>query len=286
MKKSIMKLIMNLLYCLPKGFAHKIYYYHRMKRKLNLKNPIDLNEKIQWLIVYRYGIREADYTDKLIVKQKLEKFDEKLHIPKLYFSFDSVNQIDYDKLPDKFVLKTNNGCGNVFICRDKKNFDLKNAKAQLKKTLKEKFAKKNLEYHYSYIKPKIICEEFLDDNSGKLPTDYKFYCFNGVVKCILVCTDRIDENNKSISYFDIKWNKLDYEKDKYKNNKIIEKPKNLSEMLRIASKLSKDFNFVRVDLYNINGDIYFGELTFTPACGMINNITQVALNQLGNNLKL
>ena len=286
MKSIIRNIIMNILYIMPKKFAHIIFYKHRMHKKLDLNNPTDFNEKIQWLIVNRYGKKEAKYTDKYLVKNLLKNFDEDLKIPNLYFCYNNINEIKKNDLPNEFVMKANNGCGSVFVCRDKNSFDFKKAKSELSIAIKENFAKKNLEYHYSYIEPKIICEELLNDNKNHLPIDYKFYCFDGMVKCVLVCTDRVDENNKSISYYDVNWNKLDYELDQYKNNKINKKPLNFNKMIDIASKLSKGFEFVRVDLYNINGNIYFGELTFTPACGMINNINQSALDELGKCLKL
>jgi len=288
MKMLLKKIYMSILYLLPKKMAHKIFYKHNMKKTLNVENPKDLNEKIQWLIINDYGVKEARYTDKYLVKQVLAKeiTNPNLIIPKLFSSYDNANEIILDDLPNRFVLKANNGCGNVFVCRNKEEFDLKNAKKNLAKSVKQNFAKKNLEYHYKYIKPKIICEELLDDGSNSLPVDYKFYCFNGKVKCILVCSDRVDENNKKISYYDINWNKLDYELDSYKNDFGCNKPDNLEQMLDIAAELSTNFKFVRVDLYNINGKIYFGELTFTPACGLIKNIKQSALDELGSYLLL
>lgn len=288
MKKLLKKIYMFFLYLLPKSIAHSFFYRQNMKKKLNLKNPTDLNEKIHWLIVNEQGKEEAMYTDKYLVKKLLLECSNNLnfHIPKLFSEYSSADVINFEDLPNKFVLKANNGCGNIFVCRDKKNFDLEKAKIQLSKSIKQNFAKKNLEYHYKYIKPRIICEELLDDGSNSLPIDYKFYCFNGVVKCVLVCSERIDENNKKIAYYDTNWEKLDYELDCYKNNFVHNKPENLEKMINIASALSAKFKFVRVDLYNVNGKIYFGELTFTPACGLIKNIKQSALNELGSYLQL
>lgn len=285
-KKYVKLFVMNILYYMPKSISHKLFYYYRTNKKLNLKNPRDLNEKIQWLIVNKYGKKEGMLADKYAVKKKIDNFDKELNIPSLYGVFKKYEDIDFAKLPDKFVLKTNNGCGNVFICRNKTKFDYTNSRKELTHALKEKFSKKNLEYHYDYIEPRIICEELLEDEKGNIPNDYKFYCFRGYVKCVLVCSDRIDENNKSIFYYDTNWKELDYVKDSYYNSKKIEKPKNFNSMVRIASELSKDHDFVRVDLYNIDGKIYFGELTFTPACGMIYNLKQSALDELGDLLIL
>ena len=142
----------------------------------------------------------------------------------------------------------------------------------------------NFEYHYKYIKPCIICEEYLKDKNYYMPIDYKIYCFNGKADCILVCTER--EKNLRLDYYDLNWNYLNYSKKEYRNNTKLEKPKNLQEMIKIAEKLAGDNIFVRVDLYNINGKIYFGELTFTPCAGTVYYNTQEALNYFGEKLKV
>ena len=286
MKKVIWGILMNILYLFPREIAHKILYRIVMKKKLNLDNPYDLNEKIQWLLLNRYGENEAFLADKYLVKKFLTEKGYGKYIPKLYAVYDNVYDINLDTLPEKFVLKTNNGCGNVFVCKDKNSFNLNKAKKVLNTALKKNFAKVNLEYHYSLIKPKILCEEFLDDGTEKLPTDYKFYCFNGKVECVLVCTDRIDENNKTIAYYDRNWKRLAFESEEYVSSKNIEKPENFEEMLSLASNLSVGHNFVRVDLYNLNGKIYFGELTFTPACGMIYSLKQESLDYLGSYINI
>lgn len=286
MKKFIDFIFNEILWCMPHELAHKMLYRYRMGEKLNLKDPTNINEKIQWLILNEYGEDEGNLTDKVLVKKILAEKGFEKYIIKTINVYNDVNEINIENLPSRFVLKTNNGCGNIIVCRNKELLDMRKTKNILNKALNENFAKKNLEYHYSFIKPKILCEELLDDKSGKNPLDYKFYCFNGYVHCVLVCTDRIDENNKNICYYDTKWKKLDYVKEEYKNDQEISKPENFEEMLTLASKLSVGHKFVRVDLYNIRGKIYFGELTFTPACGMIYNLNSKALDELGAYIKL
>lgn len=265
---------------MPKGVAHKILYYKMTGKKLNLKNPQDLNEKLQYLIVYKYRKKYGELADKYLVRNFVKKRGYEDILPKIYGVYNSIEEIDYDNLPNKFVIKPNNGSGGIFVCRDKKNLDFKNAKKSLKKSLKENFAEMYLEYHYSYIKPKIICEEFLEDKENDLPLDYKFYCFDGHVECLLLCSER--SYKMRADYFDINWHPIDYSKKEYQSNKVHNKPKNFDKMLEIASALSKGFAFVRVDLYNIDGKIYFGEMTFTPSSGVLHRNTQKSLDYLGS----
>ena len=273
------RLLKEILYVLPKKTAHKIAYYRRMKKKLNLENPVNLNEKIQYLIVNKYGKREAMLADKQLVKSYIKEIDNEILIPKTYRVYKNAFDIQLEDLPEKFVLKCNHGSGNVFICTSKKDFDLDKAKKELNRAIKFNFAKKHLEYHYSQIERCIIAEEYLDDSKNRNPIDYKFYCFNGHVESILVCSER--DQKLRLDDFDLEWNKLDYTYEEFKSDKDIEKPEKLNDMIEIAKKLSKDHPFVRVDLYEINGKIYFGEFTFTPAAGFIHYYKDDALNHLG-----
>lgn len=283
--KSFCKnLLAHILYYLPKPIAHKIFYYIIMKKRLNLEHPRDFNEKIQYLMVYHHSKLETTLADKLLVRDYIIKKGYESILPKLYGIYNNVLEIDFKKLPTEFVLKTNNGCGGVILCNNKNLLNIEKSKKILTNNLKTNFTKKSLEYHYEQIVPKIICEELIKDKNKKQPTDYKFYCFAGHVECILVCTDR--EKEVRLDYFDLNWNYLDYAKEKFRSHKKIPKPKNLEKMILIASQLSKDFKFVRVDLYNANGNIYFGELTFTPASGLIKYNTKEALEYLGSLISL
>lgn len=279
------KVLKRILKFLPKSLAHELLYKRIMGKTLNLKNPKDFNEKIQYLIVYKYGKKEADLADKYLVKQYVAQLNIKdLYIPKTYKAYTSVDDIKLDELPSRFVLKCNHGSGDSIICQDKNNFDLETAKDKLFHSLKNDFSNNLLEYHYSLINPVIIAEEYLDDKSNKNPLDYKFYCFNGKVESILVCSER--DKKLRLDDFDLKWNKLNYTYDEYKSKKNIEKPVNLDKMIKIASDLSKNLPFVRIDLYNIDGKIYFGEFTFTPAAGLIKYYNDDALLNLGEKINL
>jgi len=283
-KKIINKVIMCVLWLLPKTIAHKLLYYKRVHKKLNLKNPKDFNEKLQYLILYKHGEKEKECSDKYLVRENLKELGYEDLLPKLYGAYKTFDEINISELPEKFVLKTNNGSGTAFICLDKNNFDFNKCKKMLNKNLKRNFAKESLEYHYMNIKPLIICEEYIDDGNGKNPLDYKIHCFNGNPECILVCSERA--NGLKRDYYDLNWEYLNYTKEEYRNINSHKKPLNLEEMIKIARELSKGFPFVRVDLYNVNGKIYFGELTFTPNAGINKNLKQEALDYFGNLIEI
>ncbi len=264
---------------------HKEFYKRVIGKELRLDSPRDLNEKIHWRIINRVGRREARLADKILVKKYVEGLGiPGLRIPKTLAVYKDVGEIDLDKLPERFVLKCNHFSGDVFICKDKAKFDLESAKQRLDEVLKKDFSKINLEYHYHYITPRVMAEEYLDDGKNKNPVDYKFYCFEGEPKSIMVCSGR--DNGVRFDDFDLEWNSLDFEKEEYKSKKNLRKPENLDEMIRIVKKLAKGMEFVRVDLYEIGGEIYFGEYTFTPGAGIIVHYKQDALDYLGDKLKI
>lgn len=283
MNNSLRKLWYSVfLWNLPKKTAHKIIYRRAMKKKLDLDNPKDYNEKIQYLML-NYGERETNCTDKYKVREYIKEKGLEDILPKLYGVYKDANEIKWDELPEQFVLKTNHGCACTIICKNKSELDKKQTIDKLNKSLKQNYAKLTLEYHYSNIEPRIICEEYLHESEQRLlPLDYKILCFSGKPECVLVCSDR--ESKVKRKYYDINWNKLNYLKETSKNE--FEKPKNWNEMLEIAKILSKDFPFVRVDLYNINGKIYFGELTFSPDAGINQSLKKEALDYFGSLINL
>lgn len=282
MKHKLFSLILKVL---PKSLAHRILYSRRTGKKLNLKNPIDLNEKLQYLIIYKFNEKEAYLSDKYLVKEHIKKMNvSNLNIVKTLGVYKTVDEIDLSKLPNEFILKCNHGSGKVFICMDKKTFDFDEAKKELKKELKEDYSNNLLEHHYQYISPVIIAEEHLNDNGNKNPIDYKFYCFNGKVINLLVCSER--ETGLRLNDYDINWNELENVKNEFRGRKKIEKPQNFDKMIKICEKLSKGIPFVRIDLYNIDGKIYFGEFTFTPMGGVINYYTDDALKFYGDLIDL
>lgn len=274
--------IKSILYWIPKKSLTKLRYYYATQKKLNLKKPKDFNEKVLYLMLNEFGEKERDCADKYQVRNYVKEKGLKSILINLYDKYDDVDQIKFDKLPNEYVLKTNHGCGCTIIKIKDKEIDSNLAIKELKNSLKRNYAKETLEYHYEKIKPCILCEEYLSENNKISPTDYKIFCFNGKAKFLLVCGDR-DSVVKKV-YYDLNWDKLKCTKEEQIGE--FDKPENFEEMIKVAEKLSEDFKFVRVDLYNINGKIYFGELTFTPRGGINTTIKQEYLDKWGELIKI
>ena len=280
----IRRVIYEILYLLPKDIAVKIRYKISTGKNLNLKNPITFDEKIQYLSVYKYGKKESDLSDKLKVRDYITKIGLSDILTKIYGVYDKFDEINFESLPDEYVLKTNHGCACTIIKQRKVNLDKKGLRKKITKSLQTNYAKSALEYHYASIKPKIICEQYLKEDDHINPADYKFFCFDGFVDCCLACFNR-EKNIKKI-YYNCNWEKINYVKKEYITNDDFPMPKNYDKMIEIASKISKGFPFVRVDLYNINGKIYFGEMTFTPKGGINSTYTDNVQKYLGSLIDL
>ena len=268
----------------------KILYRRRLKERINLKNPKKFNEKIQWLKLNVYPKNEiyARCADKYLVREYIKECGCEEILNKLYGVYDSTKQIEWNKLPNQFVLKWNFGCGLNIICSDKTKLDEKDVKQKLKRWKHSKFYLKTSEMHYSKIKRKIVCEEYLSNDNGTGLDDYKIYCFNGRADSIMVCVGR-SEGKPKFYYFDREWNWLkDYSYDgiNSKSEINIEKPKCFDDMIKYAEILSKPFPFVRVDLYVANNKVYFGELTFTPAAGLDAEKTLIADESQASKIKI
>lgn len=249
-------------------FMSKLYFKIVLKEKLDLKNPRTFNEKLQWLKLYYYPQNDlaVKCADKYRVREYIkDKGYENTLVP-LLGAWDNVEDIDWDSLPNKFVLKCNHGCAYNIVCNDKTEFDRIKAKKQLNTWLKEDFGAFNIEPHYSNIKKhKITCEKFLGDNL----VDYKFFCFNGIPKFIYVSSDLIHDRQAKIGFFNIEGSKINLKRDDYASIEKIELPSFYNEILEMASKLCKDFPFVRVDFFVTDNKYYFAELTFTPSACMM-----------------
>ncbi len=272
------KRFFELLTKISPNLSSRILFFIRIKKFPNLKNPQTFNEKATWLKLNKYANDELviKCADKYRVREYIESKGYASILNELYGVYDNFNDIDFSKLPQKFALKCNHGCAYNLICEDKSSFDIKNAEKKVNSWLKEKYGCATTELHYTKIKPKIIIEKYLCDKKGEMPTDYKFYCFNGKVKFIVVCSERGMHGKTKYDYYDTDWNELPYGLSIYNSNKTCKKPKNLNEMIKISEDLSSDFPFVRVDLYNTKEKIIFGELTFTPACSCDHTITKEA----------
>lgn len=241
-----------------------------MGRKLNLKNPQTFNEKLQWLKLYN---RKPEYTtmvDKYAVKEYVANIIGEEYIIPTLGVWDNIEEIDWDALPNQFVLKTTHGGGGggVVICKDKATFSRQEACQKLQRSLNSDIYLNYREWPYKDVRKRIIVEKYMVDESGVELKDYKFFCFNGQVKCFKVDFDRFISHKAN--YYDRDANLLPFGEVccMPDSSKVLEKPKNFEMMLTLAETLSKDITFARIDFYNINGKIYFGEITFFPASGM------------------
>ncbi len=231
--------------------------------ELDWENPKTYNEKINVSKLFYATDKKAMLSDKILVRDWIRnKIGDEYLIPILGI-YDNFEDIDFSKLPEKFVMKMNNDSGSVFVCKDKRDINLKILKNKYLYFTKRNYAYEGYEMHYKDIKPKIVIEKFM----GNSINDYKFQCFNGNVICCRVDYDRFRDHRRN--FYDLNWNILPFNKGDYTNTEQQEqKPNNFNKMVEIAKNLSNGFDQVRVDLYNIGDRIYFGEMTFTNGNGM------------------
>jgi hypothetical protein len=246
----------------------KFYFKIVLKKDLDFETPKTFNEKLQWMKLYYYPFNETviQCADKYAVRKFIEqKGYEKLLVP-LIGHWERAEDIQWDRLPDRFVLKCNHGCAYNILCSDKDKFDKKAAEKQLNSWMNEDFGAFNIELHYSKIKPHVItCEEYLGDNI----TDYKFFCFNGEPKFIYVSNDLVHDRQAQIGFFNLDGSKMDLRRDDYEDITSVKLPDFFREMLSVAEDLCSAFPFVRVDFFLANNTYYFAELTFTPSACMM-----------------
>ena len=253
--------------------------------EIDLKNPVYFSEKIQWSKLYSSSRLKAKLADKYAVRHWIEKRIGSEYLIPLIGVYKDFDQIDFSKLPDKFVMKCNHGSGWNIVVKDKKQLVIDTARKQINEWMATNFAyKAGMEMHYKYIKPRIVIEEYLENSGGEL-VDYKFLCFNGKAKICWVDTGRYTGHKRDL--FDMNWNHIPVIFEYPNSSKVIEKPKNFAEMVNLAEKLAKGFDQVRVDFYLLNdGSIKFGEMTFTSGTGTDRFIPRIYDYILGEQIKL
>jgi hypothetical protein len=263
-------LVFHLGHLLPNGLYLKLFFWSVNGYKLNLSAPVTFCEKIQWLKLNDHKPIYHRMVDKVNVKSYItEKIGEQYVIPTLAV-WETLDDIDITQLPNKFVLKTTTGGGShgVQICRDKSQFDLENAKKLLKQSSRINIFSKYKEWAYKDVKLRYFAEQYIEDCNNEDLVDYKVYCFNGMPKYIQVIRNR--NTKETIDFFDTNWNHQSFIglNPKAERSRVeIKKPRELEQMLDLAKRLSYKIPFLRVDLYNVNGKVYFGETTFYPASG-------------------
>lgn len=245
----------------------RLQYFVILKKILHLKNPVTLNEKVQWLKLYD---RQKIYTtlaDKYEVKNFVtKKIGQKFVVPTIGV-YDSFDEINFNELPSRFVLKCTHDSGSIVICKDKKFFDIKDARSKLTKSLNLNHYNRYLEWAYKNIKPRIICEEFIESHDERGISEYKFMCYNGKALYFSLEEFRESHGGLRIDYFDINWNKFSLKKPYLNLGYEAKKPMNFNQMIEIAESLSKDIPYVRVDMNVVEEKIYFSEMTLYPGGG-------------------
>jgi len=261
--------ILRALRFIPDKPMLKLQYRIKTGRKLNLKNPKRYTEKLQWYKLYYRNEKMPICVDKYRVREYIEEKGLSDILVKLYAVYERPEEINLSELPDRFVLKTTNGSGTNIICRDKSTLDEAELREKIKTYFKQSSASAGREWAYGKVGRKIIVEELLEDSTtadGSI-CDYKFLCFGGNPEYVVYDVDRFAGHKRNI--YDTEWNDLHIASDCPCADKSYEKPETLGKMLEIAKILSEDFPAVRVDLYSIEGKIYFGELTFFPWSGYV-----------------
>lgn len=256
-----------------------------MGKDLDLDNPKGFNEKLQWLKIHN---RKPEYTimvDKHLAKTYVaEKIGEKYIIPTIGV-WDKFEDIDFEKLPNNFVLKCTHDSGGLVICRDKSKLDLKKTRKKINKCLKRDYYMMAREWAYKDVPRKIICEKYMQDKDKKILPVYKVFCFNGEAKII-----QFIQNDKSpmetVDYYDTNWNLLDLKQNFPNSKNPNEKPECLEEIIECAEKLTQNVPFLRGDFYEINGKVYFSELTFYSDGGMASFRPEDWNIKLGEYIKL
>lgn len=265
---KILKKIKYAMRIVPDRMYIQMYYFAHFKKFCNLKNPVTYNEKLNWL---KLNDRNEQYT-KLVDKYEVKKYiasviGEEYIIPTLGV-WNHFDEIDFDKLPNQFVLKCTHDSEGLVIVRDKNKLDKNAAKEKIEAALKQNFYYIGREWPYKNVKPRIIAEKYMEDHVDGELRDYKFFCFDGKPKAMFIASDRASDNVK-FDYFDLNFNHLDI-KQKYPHaQKELRKPETFDKMIELSKILSKGFPHVRVDFYEVDGKLYFGELTFYHFSGFM-----------------
>ncbi len=252
---------------IPDEVYLRFAYRLRIGKRINLDNPVGFNEKIIWL---KLNDRNPDYirmVDKVTAKDYVKEIIGDDYTIPTYGVWNTVDEIDFYGLPNSFVLKCTHDSGGVVVCKNKDVFDFDKAKKKLNKSMKNNFYWISREWPYKNIKPRIIAEKYLGDDSIDDLIDIKLMCFNGKVKCSFVCSERYSKTGLRVTFFDNEWREMPFERHYKKSEKKIPKPEKYDEMVVLAERLAYDMTFARIDFYEVHGNIYFGEITLYPGGG-------------------
>ena len=266
-KKRMLKRAKYALRFLPDKMYLQLYYFAQFKKFINFENPTTYNEKLNWLKLHDRNPEYIKMVDKFDAKKYAEKIIGKEYIIPTLGVWDKFDDIDFEKLPNQFVLKCTHDSEGLLIVKDKSKLDFKKAKKKIERDMKYNFYYIGREYPYKNVKPRIIAEPYMEDDKHHELRDYKFFCFDGEPKAMFVATDR-DTGHTKFDYYDIHFNHLDIIQHYPNSEKVIEKPINYDKMVEFSRKLSSGLKHVRIDFYEVNGKLYFGEITFYHFSGL------------------
>lgn len=296
MKKRIILIIIDFL-CKTKLLkpiqVARLKYYYKFRRWPDFEHPKDLNEKINWMKFYGDTSKWADLSDKYKVREFVTAKGFENILVKLHGKWDNPKDIDWDTLPSQFVMKANNGCGDVLICKDKSKLDKKSVASDFCKLLSKRYGDVSGEPHYADIRPCVIAEELLDINKQPIKTssliDYKIWCLNGN-PYMFYCIWNRTKQSIDVAIYDLDWHYHPegsvFSSHYLEGGDVLPKPENFQLMLDVAKSLAEGFPIVRVDLYEVDGKVYFGELTFTSLGGFMDYLTPELLLAMGEEVVL
>lgn len=250
----------------------KLAFRIKMGQKLDLDSPRSFNEKIQWLKIHDRNPLYTELADKYTVKKYISSLIGEEYIIPTIGVWDNYDDIDFDKLPNQFVLKCTHDSGGLVICRDKKDFDKYKARERIRNSLRRNFYWAGREWPYKNIKPRIIAEKYMEDGGRHGLRDYKFFCFSGIPRILYVSEGLENHMTARISFFDLEGNELPFHRNDYQPlGETLKLPSNFNEMLSISNTIAKNIcnPFVRIDLYSINNQTFFSEVTFSPCGGLL-----------------
>lgn len=253
---------------LPDDVYVPLVFYLRTGKKMSKNDPQEFNEKLQWLKLYNRNVDYIKMVDKLNVKKYVaDLIGEKYIIPTIGVA-DKFDDICFEKLPNSFVLKCTHDSGSVVVCRDKTHFDIEAARKKINRALKTDGYWYSREWPYKFVERKIIIEKYMEDSTSETLRDYKFYCFGGEPKFLYLSEGLENHSTARISYVTLDWQKASFTRDDFKPFEVLPpRPVNFDKMLDFARILSKEIPFARIDFYEINTELYFGEITFYPGGG-------------------
>ena len=287
MKRKIKNLMWFFANRLPDKTFIKLFYRYQTGKKLNLNNPKTFNEKLQWLKLHDRKPIYTTMVDKYEAKKYVANIIGEEYIIPTFGVYNNFDEIDFNKLPNQFVIKCTHECGGLVIVKEKSKLNIEEARKKINSSLKKNYYYYGREWPYKNVKPRIIVEKYMSNKDEASMRDYKFFCFDGKPELMYLSEGLENHETARMSFYDMNFKVTDCKRKDYKQLEYIpNKPKTFEDMKKLASILSKGFPHLRVDFYEINNHIYFGELTFYTCSGIIPFEDEKWNEELGKKIKI